>query len=77
MLTRGNRELLGGTKGSTGQEPPWVLASTELTPCNPRNSLLGVSTAWREYGNDLRPLSSPVSDAYWTVDGSDLTPPSS
>lgn len=72
MFTRANRELLGGGQGAAGSEDPWDLATPDLTPCDPTNSLVGESNAWEESGGDLKPKATPATDANWTVSGSDL-----
>ena len=74
MRTRAGRELLNSGKGANGTEEPWSLDGVDLSPADPSDSRIAISSAWAESGNDLRPLSSPVSDTYFTYSGSDLTP---
>jgi len=61
-------------RGANGTEEPWSSDGPDLFPASQLNSKIARSTAWIESRNDLKPLSSPASDLYWTFSGGDLTP---
>ena len=74
MFTRSGRELLGEGKGSNGTEAAWVLAGSDLTPCDTGNGYRGISSVWTEddENGDITTVASPVTNSLFTVSGSDL-----
>jgi hypothetical protein len=71
VITRSGTELLGGGKGASGTEAPWVLAGSDLTPCDTGNGFRGVSSVWVEddENGDITIVASPITNSLFTVSG--------
>lgn len=69
MITRSGIELLGGGKGASGTEAPWVLAGSDLTPCDTGNGFRGVSSVWVEddENGDITIVASPITNSLFTI----------